>query len=339
MRKIIYSMFYGNRKTKCFLWTLFLLGIAVIVCVVLAIVMSQPLYGGIGFILGLLLLVISQSYSLDTLAREPGKKAGNSKNPGTREKAGQEKKAAAEEEIADDEHAENDFAHYDEKQLKKIMYRYKVRREHKTIIIDNAPDYKIRQCPAFVWREGNNLHFLLLEKEPRKLDIPLSDIRQIGYHKRVKAEPDKDYRPFTHATLVAKVFREHLPSYQETVENGKRSFYKNLYVVGSHMEITNTSAKNLFSILSVPFVIHNDVTKSQRYSEYFKEAYRYSTLCKDLVISKTEFSEKITGLLDEMADADITGSEFVQTLRDMTQYHFATREQAVACSHKRNNNT
>lgn len=310
-----------------------------IVCVALAMVMSQPLYGGIAFILGLLLLVISQSYSLDTLAREPEKRAENSKKPGNTGKAGQEKAVAKTgEETEEDEHAQDDFARYDEKQLKKIMYRYKVRREHKTIIIDNAPEYKIRQCPAFVWREGNNLHFLLLEKEPRKLDIPLSDIRQIGYHKRVKAEPDRDYRPFTHATLVAKVFREHLPSYQETVENGKRFFYKNLYVAGSHMEITNTSAKNLFDILTVPFVIHNDVTESRRYSEYFKEAYRCSTLCKDLVITKAEFSEKITGLLDEMADADITGSEFMQTLRDMAQFHFATREQVVACSQKRNNN-
>lgn len=336
MRKIIYSMFYGNRRTKCFLWTLFLLGLAVIVCAVLAFAMSQPLYGGIAFILGLLLLVISQSYSLDALAREPGNKAGNSRQSGN---AGKAKKGKRAEEAApeEDEAAENDFVQYDEKQLKKIMHRYKVRREHKTIMIDNAPDYKIRQCPAFVWREGNNLHFLLLEKEPRRLDIPLSDIRQIGYHKGVKAEPDKDYRPFTHATLVAKVFREHLPSYQETVENGKHSFYKNLYVIGTHMEITNTSAKNIFSILSVPFVIRNDVTRSQRYSEYFKEAYRCSTLCKDLVITKAEFSEKITGLLDEMADdADITGSEFIQTLRDMTQCHFATGEQAVACSHKRN---
>lgn len=316
MKKIIYSMFHGNTKTKCFLWSLCLLGLMVVVSVLLAIILSQPVYGGAAFILGMLFLVISQSYSLDTLAKEPRK----------------QKKA---DEDKEEERAQNDFSHYDTKMLKKIMRRYKVRKEHKTIIIDSAPAYRIKQCPAFVWIEGNNLHFLLLEKEPRQIEVPMKDIKQVGYHKGVKAKPDKDYSLFTHASLVAKVFREHLPSYQEKVEDGKHSYYKNLYVVGTQIAITNMSAKNIFSLLSVPFVIDNDLTRTQKYSKYFKEAYRYSVLCNDLVITKTEYSQRIIELLDRVADADIPGSEFMKTLRDMLRYRFITREDVVACSQRR----
>lgn len=313
MKKIIYSMFHGNTKTKCFLWSLFLLGLMAVVSILLAIILSQPVYGGAAFIFAMLFLMVSQSYSLDTLAKE-GKKADTDKK---------------------EEHAENDFSHYDTKLLKKIMRRYKVKKEHKTIIIDNAPAYKIKQCPAFVWIEGQNLHFLLLEKEPRQIEVPLKDIRQVGYHKGIKAKPDKDYSFFTRSCLVAKVFREHLPSYQEKVEDGRHSYYKNLYVIGTQIEITNMSAKNIFSLLSVPFVIDNDLTRTQKYSEYFKDAYRYSILCKDLVITKAEYSEDITGLLNRMADADIPGSEFMKTLRDMLRYRFITREEVVACSQRR----
>lgn len=339
MGKIIYNLFHGNTKTRLYLWSLLLMGIAAIVCFVVAVAKGQWIYGGIAVVLLASIFILSQSFSLKStgkrkLQKTQGARTGNAGGQRNLSFPAQENKEASL--LQENEKNEYIFLGYDQKKMKKLFRQYKVRREHKTIIIDRAPLYKIRECPAFVWREGKNLHLLLLEKEPRALEIPLEKIKTFGYHSKVEANPQKEYGAFRLNTLVARVFKEYLPSYQESVENGKQIFYKNLYTAGKEFEVTNNSIAELMSILDVPFVVDDQLTRGNRYSGYFKRAYEQSILCKDMVITRDQFTKQMDMLLDEMAEANITGSEFRHTLQELVRCHYITREMAISCQQKWN---
>lgn len=329
MSKYIYSMFHGNTKTKVFLWSLVLMGIGVVACIIAAILLSEPIYIGAAVFLLFLLLIVSQSYSLTSLEREGSKKGKTGKNGKTAKG-----KAAKKEESGKEQDGAR-YAAYDDKQLNKIFAKYKVREDHHTVLVDRSATHKIEQCPAYIWIAAKRLHVLLLENKPRKIEIPLSQIETIRYQQGVSSKPEEEYTAFLTPSLVTTVFKNHLPVYKEKVDDGKQSFSKNLYWVEKEFAVTNTSARNLFTILDVDFVIDNEVTKSNAYSDFFKRAYKYSILCRDLVITKQEFTEKIDALLDEMARADMTERDFTQTLRAMLRSRFISHEQVAISRHNR----
>lgn len=324
--KLIRSMFHGGMKTRIFLWTVFIMGVVALGILVIAIVLGQPQLGLGAVALGFVVFVMSQSVSLETLEKTKGlgerwDSRGNGREPADpREK----------------ERVKARFlASLNEKSVKKMLRDHKVKQMHVKVMIDSYADRKLNQVPAFVWRTEKQLHFLVLEGHANEFEVPLEDIKGIYLEKNIEADPEKDYVPFRYDTFIARMFVSYLPEYYEYTREGKLSYRKNLFRIGSGILLTNSSVANLMSILpNIPFLIDDQISRSDRFDEYFKELYRYSVLCKNLVITLEEYKMQVEKTLDSLLYAPISAQEFVRTMQYMSRYRLIEREHVVKYTQK-----
>lgn len=326
MEKIIRSMFRGSLKTKVFLWSVFILGLAAVCMFTIAVTMGIPAIGAGALGLGLVSFMVSQSVSIDSLEkkkkvkkeREQQEQSPWQTDPREREKA----KARY-------------LASMSEKQLKKVMKEHKVKQSHVKVMIDSYPDRFLNQVPAFMWRTDTALHFLVLEGRANEFEVPIDSIRGILLEKNVAANPDKDYMAFRYGTFIGKLFTPYLPEYFERSQDGKLSYQKNLFCIEPGIYFTNSSVANLMEILRhVPFLVDDEVCRSDRFDEFFKELYRYSILCKNMVITLEQYRAQVEKTLDALLGAPITGREFVNSLKAMSRYRLINHENVVQYTQK-----
>lgn len=341
--KVIRSMFQGSTKTKIFLWSVLVLGLAAVALLVIAIALGFPYLGMGGIALGFVSFVVSQSVSIDTLEKEKKyhkKKKGKQPNQVHSQKGKQsDKEEQPEDEEGNSRSKERQKARFlaslNEKAVKKILREHKVVQMHVKIMIDSYAQRRLKQVPAFAWRTDKHLHFLVLEGRANEFEIPLEEIKGIYYEKDAEADPEKDYAPFRYETFIAKYFADYLPEYHEYSNDGEISYRKNLFRVGQDVCITNSSMANMMSILPhVPFLIDDNVCRSGRFDEYFKELYRYSVLCKNQVISLEEYKNQIEKTLESLLTAPITARDYVQTMHSMARYHLIDRDNVTKYSQK-----
>jgi len=55
--------------------------------------------------------------------------------------------------------------------LKKLLFKYKVKREHKPVIIDSSIRWKVEKCPAYMWIAKGQAHFLLMGKASQGREV------------------------------------------------------------------------------------------------------------------------------------------------------------------------
>jgi hypothetical protein len=349
LEKIINSMLHGNFKTKVFLWSVCLLGIGAIILLLAGIVLSMPALIMGGVVVGLLGLIVSQSVSLNDLTREK-----KSKTKKSRDKAGKESGvhgsssdgSNAEEEEEDGsgsksrkqkEKEKSQFlSSFDDKKVKKLLKNHKVNQIHVKVMIDSYPAKKIEQAPAFMWRTDTMLHFLIMTGKAEEFEVPLSDIQGILLVKNVPADPDSDYAFFQYSSFMSKMFQPYLPEYFEGTKEGHLNVTKNTFRIEPGIYLTNSSVANLRSVLlpGVAFLVDDSVMAADRFNEYFKELYRSSLLCKNLVITLDEYREQIQKTLDALLDAPISGTEFVNTIYDLNKYRLITKNDVVLYTQK-----
>ena len=218
---------------------------------------------------------------------------------------------------------------YNNRKLKKVFHKYKVKRDHKKILIDKCEKYNIVQTPAYVWLINNELHMLLIEQEPRELVIPVIRLNYVSYLKKVEVNPDVDYPAFHKKNLITEVFKGCLPDYIHSTVQGDMSAYKNLYGFGPGIYVTNRSVKQIFDLLALEFRVEDKVTTSNKVNLYFKEAYKSSILLKDNVIDANGYADRISNTLDDMAKSTISYNEFKDTLNLMIKNKLITQEFAM----------
>ncbi|MEG2439968.1 MAG: hypothetical protein RSB37_00520 [Acetivibrio sp.] len=344
MRKIWYSMLYGDFKTKVYLWSMVILFILSMSFFGAALITwSFPI--GVGGAVALCLdVLIYLSISFEELVKDGEKQALkkrvkkqlNQKKDGEEliEESGMEElvKKNKEEMQKEEDREENKKTHldqYDDKTIKQLMIQYKVKKEHKKIMIDISQTFHIKNCPAYIWKERKEVFLLLLEEKPRIIHIPIEKIRTIGYEKMVDARPSIDYGEFKEHCMITKLFSEFLPQYKEGTYRGKPGVYKNLYRMAPDIQITNTSARNLFDVLGVDFEIKDEVTNSDFYSAYYKMAYKTNILWKDGVIGTSEYKEKIKELLNLVATEKLSKQIFDELLEQLVKNKLITIEYAA----------
>lgn len=341
--KVIRSMFQGNTKTKIFLWSILILGLAAAAMLVVSIALALPQLGMGAVALGFVSFIVSQSVSIDTLEKDRKTKNGKPKTKNQKTKKSKTKKhkdkMEQEEDPLDPKAKERTKARFlaslNEKSVKKMLREHKVVQTHVKVMIDSYAQRRLEQVPAFAWRTEDHLHFLVLEGHANEFEIPLNQIQGIYYEKNVEADPEKDYAPFQYGTFIAKLFAPYLPEYHEYTQEGAISYRKHLFRVGQDIYITNSSMANMMSILPrVPFLIDDQVCRSSRFDEYFKELYRYSILCKNQVISLEEYKKQIDKTLESLLTAPISAREFVQSMRAMSRYHLIDQENVTKYSQK-----
>lgn len=344
LEKILNSMIHGNAKTKIFLWSVLIMGVSAIFLLMAGIILGLPFLGLGGVGIGLVGLIISQSVSLNDLQRQRKgkKKRSDSSEEGEGEASVSGKKKEEENQSEEKSRKERGRAKaqylssLDGKKVKKLMKEHKVNQIHVKVMIDSYPAKKIEQAPAFVWRTDTMLHFMVLTARAEEFEVPLADITGILLVKNVPADKEKDYMPFQYSSFISKMFQPYLPEYFEGTKDGQLEIKKNTFRIEPGIYLTNSSVANLKRVLlpSVAFLVDDQVIASNRFNEYFKELYRYSLLCKNLVITLDEYREQIKKTLDALLEAPITGSEFVNTIYDLNKYRLITKNDVVFYTQK-----
>lgn len=218
---------------------------------------------------------------------------------------------------------------FDRKKIKKVMHKYKVKRDYRMVMIDRSEKLQIHQTPAYIWVHGKEFHILLIEEEPRHLTMPIFKFREITYLKKQQANEDIDYAPYKGKSMLADLFRPYLPDYTHSTVMDDLTAYKNLYGIAPDIYFTNRSAANVFDLLSLEFRVDDKVTMSPKVNYYFKDAYKANIMLRDNVIDANGYADKISRILDGMAKSSISYNEFKETLNLMIKNKLITQEFAM----------
>lgn len=229
---------------------------------------------------------------------------------------------------ATDKKPESDYSQYDEKSLKKIMHEYKVKKDHRTVLIDGSNTFVINQCPAYIWVAHNAFHILLIEKEPRHITIPEFKITSVEYLSGRMSEYQKEYIAFNKPSIITNVFSEYLPDYISIKGARDNIKAKNLYMIYPDICFTNNSASQLFDLLYLDFKVSDNITLSSNYNDYFKNAYKNGILLRDKVMSIESYKNHIKSILEDLSLSSISQDEYDTTIEHLLKHHLITKEYA-----------
>lgn len=349
MGKIWNAFRYGNRKTRFYILIIFLLFIISIACFITA-VMTKALLWGLGMIFSLILgIIIMQSLSFKgsgqytserkEIIKKEKKKRKKSNNKSDNIESDESNKEKPRSSKTKNESGKNEneteeeddsgyLAELEASEIKNLLVAYKVKKDHYPVMIDSCKSEHIRQCPAYMWSEKGYLQFLLLEKKPRTFRIPLTSVNKITYTPAVSVRKFLEYEEFQKPSFAGLTFGSLLPSYYEDSTSGIALTKKNLYMIEPDIVLTNTSIRAVIDLLQLDVTIHDKITKSSGYSNYFKEAYKTNILWKDGVISTKELKAEIKIMLQKMAEAEISNLTFNENIYQMVQGRLITKEYA-----------
>lgn len=221
---------------------------------------------------------------------------------------------------------EKELIAYDQKKIKHVFYKYKVRKDHKAIIIDEWKEKKVKQCPAYIWLHRSQVHLLLMGKETQELTIPVSKAGTLTYVKGVVCKAKEEYPQFRKESLLSAVFTPYLPTYHKGEKNGRTVIYKNLFQLGDGLLVTNTSARIIMELLHPAFQVHDRVTKDMQYNDFYKEIYKTGILFREQVLTVKEYKEGMSETLQKFAATGVADQEYEKTLQALYRNKLITEE-------------
>lgn len=355
MRKIWNTLLYGDRRTKAYLWSIVLLIVlAIASCVVFVITLNiWWIFGILGGLIAAAVVGSSVKFrEIDNAEngepvlsgaplREKFSNVTYSDKKAVAEQQGEtgsvtesnvrETEEAKVEELEDETPEENQkfLKSLHKKQVKKLFFRYKVKRVHYPILIEECESRRLRECPAYAWVDKGSLQILALSSKTRAFSIPLSKVHTLLAERAARANPKGEYVAVKDAKYIAKVFQPLIPSYYIMAdENGRRTYRKNRYVLGEDLVVTDRSARALMELTQAGFVLPEDEKMEKAYGTYATEAYKLKFLCQDGVILPEEYKVKIRILLQQMVEAGISDYEFSKNLSLMVKKQLITEEYA-----------
>lgn len=215
---------------------------------------------------------------------------------------------------------------YDQKKLKQVFYKYKVKRDHKCIIIDSWKQHQILQAPAYIWISRRKVHFLVMEKETREIEVPRTELMTLLYHPGVVCQTKEEYPQFRKETMMSKIFSKYLPSYRSGNRNGKPVIYKNLFELGHGLYLTNTSARVVLDMLQPVFQVDDQVTRDVRCQEVVKDIYKLGILLRNLVYTAKEYKDLVDDKIQTLASTGISEAEYTEILQMLFRMNLITAE-------------
>ena len=349
MERIWNALRYGDKVTQKYIGSVILFVVLTVIFVVMFFVTGKVNYFIFSWPFGIIAFLISQSFTLveDDFVVEKGKarkketvraatvqtskaeyeEKQKEKEIGehSRENWNSEAKLHAEREHLQPEE-ESDYGHYNEQVLKRVRKQYRVKKDHRPILIDNSKTFHIKECPAFIWRGHNKVFLLLLEKEPRRIVISRDLIRHMEYAPHIKGDPSKEYRAFQKKNLVTSVFENYKPDYISFKSKEPDSKYKNLYTIYPDIQISNRSASEVMDLLSLSFMPEDKITSSEKINGFFKRIYAAHILYKDHVSTIIEYKQTVEKVLGEMCYAEMPDAEFVITLENLVKARMISQQ-------------
>ncbi len=366
MKKWLDSLRYGNDQTKSYIIVIAVLSVLTIVFGILCVINLSFGFGLLCVVFGVIDGIILQNISFEDetvllkrkveaekereekkaedkrriseeseqIKKEKGTDKNDEDKLSENDKKKKRKNTVEEEKediIVDTESKEEEegpYKNYTKEKIEVILHKYKVKEEHRRVIVDFCAPFRIKQCPAYVWRDKKNLYFLLLEEEPRRIEIPLNTIDGIHYERGAVVKSSLEYEEFKNHSFVGSVFLSYLPSYYEKTKNERRMYCKNLYVITPELKVTNTSARNLFDILEADFILQDAVMTSAKFDSYFKMAYKSNVLLRDRVITAEEYKDKIRILLTSISQGEMSERTYIELINQLEEYKLITEEYA-----------
>jgi hypothetical protein len=349
MKRIWNGLRYGDWETRKCIGGVILFIIVGIALIIVSGLLGKILLFALGMLSGVVALMLSQTFTLEdedyvAQVNEAGQKetvrsvsvmrdgvssrVAQQKTEETHSKEGkarQEAEAAAEAAV---EAAAASFSHYDQQLLKKVRRKYRVKKDHRPVLIDSSKSYHIKECPAFIWRAHNKVFLLLLEKEPRRISISRDLIRHMDYVPHVRAHRSKEYLAFQKENLVTSVFGEFIPDYFDSKSENHDSKYKNLYQIYPDIRLSNRCAATVMDLLYLNFMPDDKITQSEKLNGFFKRVYAAHILFQDHVYSITEYKESVEKTLKEMCYAEMPQQEFSLTLENLVRGRMISQEYA-----------
>lgn len=350
MKKIWNGLRYGDTETRKCIGSVIGFSLAAVVCIVAAGLKGQLWLFAIAMIFGVIAIVISQTFTLEdedfvaevnrsgekeTVRAEMAQK--NTREAVATEETENNTEAAghnddrmdAKPHAAEDKEKEIDiYQHYDQHVLRKVKRKYRVKKDHRPIMVDESKTYRIRECPAFIWRGHNKVYLLLLEKEPRKICISRDLIRNMGYRPDVKVNMEEEYPAFRKENLITGVFREFLPDYMDSKIKNDPLKTKNLYSIYPDIMLTNRCAYEVMDLLCLHFMPKDKITDNERLNGFFKRIYAANILYRDRVYSILEYKNSIEKTLHDLCYAEMTDKEFEATLEQLLRGRLISGEYA-----------
>ncbi|MDD6207189.1 MAG: hypothetical protein PUB10_01550 [Clostridiales bacterium] len=319
--KFFNTLLYGSRKAKQCILTIIVLIIAFLGLLATSVAVSSLSLGVVAIFVLLIDLLYASSISWKDLERQEKKNLERKKKI---EKA--RKKETGKEDSLKTADPDASVKLYKGENIKELLYRYKVKKKHKAILVDRYQKYQIRQCPAFIWIEKGMLRFLFLTEEPLKIGIPLKEVSKISYIPNVEANPMEDYREVFDSKLLSMIFSSYLPSQFMVEKMGRRVMCKNLYELANGIRITNLSVKELFSLLPLQLEVQDPFMQSSQIDAYSKEAYRCWLLWKDGILEMEAYKAEISRILKGMMQTGMPQTTFQHNIQNMVQRRFITKE-------------
>ncbi len=325
VRRIWNSLLRGNKKTKTYLWSLLALSFLTVVFTTLAIIAAAMYLFILAVMCVLIGFCIFKSVSFTKIISECPEDRTHKK--------GYEELAASEDDSEtdrqNDEKVDEDYLNqYSEKALKTYFHKYKVSKEHFPILIDSSKKYKISQCPAFIWRDKHSVYLFLLEEVPRKITISIHEVTELFYLKGASANPETDYDKVKNSAFVNVIFQGLYPQYYREVSKGRYVYKKNLYGLANDILITAASAKAIMDYMQLRFEMSSMYISAGSYSQFFGEASKLKVLWKDGVLDAGRYKLKIREILNALALAEYTVSEYMAELDHMVLRQLITEEYA-----------
>lgn len=158
---------------------------------------------------------------------------------------------------------------------------------YKKIMIECIQQTDIKECPGLIWKDEETLYVLPLARDAQIYSWPLTSVPIIMYEERNNPDMDEEYMDVS-LQKIAEEFEGVFPEYPF----GKKGVYTGKFILPIGLEVTNTSGKVLFELLSAKFHVVDDITQSTWYAKEIKELYQRKILRDTGVISYEQYSEE-----------------------------------------------
>lgn len=338
LRNIWNTLRYGDNRTKGFLVTVGVLGIASVGLLAVALITHSLLF----WVGAVATLLITAALAKDVrLAVVKDNAERNAMNPAelqaelARLKAEKRqkrlvkkrngKKTPEELEVQAKDRAEEDerefrgnaLANMTEEKLKRLLVRYKVKQEHVPVIIDLCIPEHIRQAPGFAWKEDGKLKLLLIERRPRMIERPLSALQVMEAERGIAVRAAGEYVELRESSVMNKLFTPYLPRYHKKEIGGRTVLLKNLYVLDEEIKFSAPSVNELKKLFSFRIELQERRLQGENISPHYKELFVGSFLWKDGILSLKEYQQEVEQVLTSLASPEISEEEFERTLSSM----------------------
>ncbi len=341
MKKVLEGLKNGDWKTRLYIIGTTLLMLAGVGGIVVSFMINSMWLFLAGVAAGIAAVVIAQRFTIIMEEMETEEAPETVEEQPAAEQAAEPEKSRPEQPVkkkeTEPERAEADVMEkraeraealdtYDEKKLKQVFYKYKVKRDHKCIIIDSWKQYQILQAPAYIWIGRRKVHFLVMENEIREIEVPRTEFTTLLYHPGVVCQTKEEYPQFRKETMMSKIFSKYLPSYRSGNRNGKPVIYKNLFEFGHGLYLTNTSARVVLDMLQPVFQVDDQVTRDVRCQEVVKDIYKLGILLRNLVYTAKEYKDLVDDKIQTLASTGISEAEYTEILQMLFRMNLITAE-------------